>query len=373
MIGLVMSFNYVGLIVGSMVAPIIIRNVGYVRSFAAAASLGSASAIAHLLWVDLIPWIVFRTATGSSLSVMFVVAESWLNSSSTRQNRGRLLSVYSVVYIVSMGAAQPLMEFFPPSSFEVFGVTTVLISFCLIPVTIMRVAGEPGTDRERPRLFRTFMKSPLAGSGVIVAGIMAGATWSLTPLYGQQVGMDSGAIGTLMLIVAIGSMAFQWPLGWLSDTKSRRHAILWSVGLSALIAAVLAVVRPDGGALYLLVFLYGGFGMPLYSLSLALANDQFEPREMVRAAGAIVIFYGIGNVIGPVLASQFMRWVGPAGLFLAITLVLALFLAFVLLRMALVPVLPMRGTRYRLYPRTTVSAFQMLRKGKGRRRSSVSS
>jgi MFS family permease len=112
-VGLVMSSNYIGLIIGSMVAPIIIRNVGYVRSFAASASFGAGSAIAHLLWIDPVPWIVFRAATGFSLSVMFVVAESWLNSSSTSANRGRLLSVYSVVYIVSMGAGQPIMAIFP--------------------------------------------------------------------------------------------------------------------------------------------------------------------------------------------------------------------------------------------------------------------
>lgn len=368
MVGLIMSFNYVGLIIGSIIAPTIIRNVGYVRSFAAAASLGSASAVAHLLWIDLVPWLVFRAVTGLSLSVMFVVAESWLNSSSTSRNRGRLLSIYSVVYIVSMGAGQPLMEFFPPSSFEVFGLTTILISFCLIPVAIMRVTGEPNADREPPRLVRTFMKSPLAGSGVIAAGIMAGATWSLTPLYGQQVGMDSGAIGALMLIVSLGSMAFQWPLGWLSDTKSRRHAILWSVGGAALMAALIAMFRPAGGGLFVLIFLYGGLGMPLYSLSVALANDQFEPHEMVRAAGAIVIYYGLGSVIGPVLGSQFMRWIGPAGLFVSMALVMALLVAFVLVRMTLIPVLPKRKTRYRVYPRTTPSAFQLLRKVRVRRR-----
>jgi len=370
LVGLVMSANYIGLIIGSIVAPLIIRNVGYVRSFAASASLGAGSAIAHLLWIDPVPWIVFRGATGFALSVMFVVAESWLNSSSTSHNRGRLLSVYSVVYIVSMGAGQPIMAVFPPASFEIFGVTTILISFCLIPVTLMRVTGEPSTDRQPPRLIQTFAKSPLAGSGVIVAGIMAGATWSLTPLYGQQVGMDSGAIGTLMLLVSLGSMAFQWPLGWLSDTKSRRHAILWSLGSAAGAAALIALFRPSGGMLYVLIFLYGGFGMPLYSLSVALANDQFEPHEMVRAAGAIVIYYGLGSVSGPILAGRFMQWVGPAGLFLFMTIVLALMVGFVLIRMAPIPVLPRRQTRYRLYPRTTASAFQMLRKGRRRKRES---
>ena len=367
-VGLIMSFNYVGLIIGSMIAPKIIRNVGYVRSFAASASLGSASAIAHLLWIDLVPWLVFRAATGLSLSVMFVVAESWLNSSSTSHNRGRVLSVYSIVYIVSMGAGQPLMAVFPPSSFEVFGMTTILISFCLIPVAIMRVSGEPSADPEPPRLVQTFLKSPLAGGGIVVAGIMAGATWSLAPLYGQQVGMDSGAIGVLMLIVSLGSMAFQLPLGWVSDKTSRRRAILLSVGGAAIMAGLIALIRPSGALLSVMVFLYGGFGMPLYSLSVALANDQIEPREMVRAAGAIVIYYGLGNAVGPVLASQFMRWVGPSGLFLAMTLVMAVLLAFVLLRMTLIPALPKRESRYRLYPRTTASAFQLLRKVRSRRR-----
>jgi MFS family permease len=217
------------------------------------------------------------------------------------------------------------------------------------------------------------MKSPLAGSGVIVAGLMAGATWSLAPLYGQQVGLEGGAIGLLMLLVSVGTMVLQWPLGWISDKMSRRRAILWSVAISAATAALLAAIRPSGGLLYVLVFVYGGFGMPLYSLSVALANDQFEPHEMVRAAGAIVIYYGIGNVLGPVLGSQFMRWVGPGGLFLFITLVLALFLGFVLIRITLIPALPKRATRFRLYPRTSASAFQMLRKARPRRNRSPES
>ncbi|MFW6387693.1 MAG: MFS transporter [bacterium] len=367
-VGLIMSANYVGLIIGSMIAPRLIRNVGYVRAFAASASLGSASAISHLLLIDPLAWIVFRSATGFALSIMFVVAESWLNSSSTRANRGRLLSAYSVVYLVSMGAGQPLLAIFPAAGFEIFGATTVLLSFCLIPVAIMRVSGEPSPDRERPRLVQTFMKSPLAGSGVIVAGLMAGATWSLTPLYGQQVGLEGGAIGMLMLLVSVGTLALQWPLGWMSDKRSRRLAILWSIGISAVAAALLAAFRPSGGMLYVLILVYGGFGMPLYSLSVALANDQFEPNEMVRAAGAIVIYYGIGNALGPVLGSQFMRWVGPGGLFLSMTLVLALFLAFVLIRMTLIPALPKRATRYRLYPRTSAAAFQMLRKVRPRRK-----
>ena len=365
-VGLIMSANYVGLILGSMVAPILVRNVGFVRSFAASASLGSASAIAHLLLIDPIAWMVFRALTGLSLSVMFVVAESWLNSSSTNYNRGRLLTAYSVVYLVSMGAGQPLLALFPPASFEIFGATSVLISFCLMPVTVMRVAGEPNVDREPPRLVQTFMRSPLAGSGVVVAGIMTGATWSLTPLFGQQIGLQDGAIGLLMLLVSLGTVVLQWPIGWMSDKKSRRLAILWSAGSSAVAAALIVLFRPSGSMLYVLIFLYGGFGMPLYSLSVALANDHFEPHEMVRAAGAIVIYYGVGSVIGPLVGSLFMRWFGPTGLFVCMTLVQGLLFTFVLVRIPFINVLPKRKAGFRLYPRTSPSAFQLLRKVRGR-------
>lgn len=108
--------------------------------------------------------------------------------------------------------------------------------------------------------------------------------------------------------------------------------------------------------------------MPLYSLSVAFANDRFEPHEMVRAAGAIVIYYGIGSVAGPVLAGQFMRRIGPEGLFLFMAMILAILIAFVLVRMTLISAVPARKAKYRLYPRTSVSAFQLLRKVRVRRK-----
>jgi MFS family permease len=170
-----------------------------------------------------------------------------------------------------------------------------------------------------------------------------------------------------MLLVSVGTIVLQWPVGWLSDKKSRSLAILWSAGSAAVAAALIAMFRPDETMLYVLVFLYGGFGMPLYSLSVALANDHFEPHEMVGAAGAIVIYYGIGSVVGPLLGSQFMRWFGPTGLFFSMTIVLALLIAFVLVRMPVIRALPKRATGFRLYPRTSPSAFKMLRKVRVRR------
>lgn len=239
--GVIMSMFYVGLAAGIFIAAPVIRTVGYVRSFSAFASIASATAIMHVIIVNPYAWIVFRLAHGLCLSVMLVVVESWLNVSATVQNRGRILSLYAVVYHASRGLGQPLIGVFSPASFEIFGVTTVLTSLCLVPLALARVTGNPQTRKSSPMLVKTFMRSPLAGFGIVVNGLLFGASWSLIPRYGQQVGVAEAQIGVLMLLVSFGTLAFQWPLGWISDRRDRRKAILLSsvVGLVAALSLII--------------------------------------------------------------------------------------------------------------------------------------
>jgi MFS family permease len=363
MIGLILSANYVGLMIGSLIAPSFVRTVGYVRSFAAFASLGSVSALAHVLWIHPFPWLVFRTGTGFCLAVMLIVVESWLNSSTSNYNRGRILSIYSVVYLGSMGAGQPLLGAFPPAAFEIFGVTTILISLCLVPVALMRVGGQAETEWHPPRLISTFQRSPLAGTGILVSGLVTGATWSLTPRFAQQIGLAGNQVGLLMLLISLGTLTIQWPLGRMSDRQDRRQAILLSAGVALLLALVIAIGARSAFVLSILVFLFGGFSMPLYSLSIALANDQLSPAEMVNAAGAIVLYYGIGSAVGPFLASLVMTRIGPGGLFLFMGAILGVLVALAALRISIVPMISRRRrSEYRPYPRTTSAAFALLRR-----------
>jgi len=125
--------------------------------------------------------------------------------------------MYVVVYHASRGLGQPLIGLFSPAEFEIFGVTTVLTSLCLVPLALAKVTGQPQVRKSSPKLVKTFLRSPLAGLGIVVNGLLFGASWSLIPRYGQQVGVAEARIGVLMLLVSVGTLAFQWPLGWVSD------------------------------------------------------------------------------------------------------------------------------------------------------------
>jgi MFS family permease len=88
----------------------------------------------------------------------------------------------------------------------------------------------------------------------------------------------------------------------------------------------------------------------------------------VQAAGAILLYYGIGSALGPLFAGMSMAVVGPSGLFLFMAAILALYLLLVVARLRLAPHLRVRrATAYRAYPRTSPAAFELMRRVRPRR------
>jgi len=106
-IGLVMSAYFVGFVVGPWFIPRLISQVGHIRTFAAMASLASGVALAHVLIINTPAWMLLRFVHGISYSGMMLVVESWLNGSATFYDRGRILSIYSIVFYLSSAAGHP--------------------------------------------------------------------------------------------------------------------------------------------------------------------------------------------------------------------------------------------------------------------------
>ena len=51
--------------------------------------------------------------------------------------------------------------------------------------------------------------------------------------------------------------------------------------------------------------------MPLFSLSAAHANDRAGKGEFVLVNAALMLFYSIGAIVGPLAASYLMEGFGP--------------------------------------------------------------
>lgn len=333
-VGIIMSAYYVGYIAGSRLGPAFIYRVGHIRTFAALAAVAATMAGLHAMLVAPAAWFGFRLITGLCFAGLYVVMESWINGVTTNATRGLVLSVYMLVSLGGLAFGQQLLNLYSPAGFELFVLSSALISLSLVPfVLTTRVAPEvPATAGLDIR--RMYAISPLGIAGCFATGLTNGAFWGLGPLFAQGIGLSVAGISIFMSAVIFGGMALQLPLGRLSDRLDRRKLIMAACLSNTLLgAAIFAGAYRSDLLLFGLAFVFGGFALTLYSLCVAHTNDFMKEADLVDASGALLLAYGLGALLGPLLGSLLMVAIGPQGLFLYVAIASAALAAFALHRM----------------------------------------
>ena len=66
--------------------------------------------------------------------------------------------------------------------------------------------------------------------------------------------------------------------------------------------------------------LYGALAYTLYSLAVAHANDHARSEDFVKVSSGLLLLYGFGTMIGPMLGALLMGLLRPESLFLATAL-----------------------------------------------------
>ena len=332
--GLMMAAYYVGLLAGAIVTPKVVGNVGHVRTFAALASTASTAALVHAVFVDPWTWGAMRAVTGFCYAGLYVVAESWLNDRATNETRGTLLSVYMVVLLGGIASSQFLLNLADTNSYLLFVLASVLVSMALVPIS---VSATPVPEFEAPEplgLRALYRISPLGMVGALGTGMANAAVFSMSAVYGSTVGLSVPQIAIFVSASIVGGMAFQWPIGRLSDKLDRRR-VLTAVTFAAALAALLAslAARAEPLALYAMMFLVGGMSLPMYSLCIAHTNDYLTPKQMVSASGTLMMVGGAGAIFGPIGVSLLMSEMGSDGFFVCIGAVHTAIGVFALYRM----------------------------------------
>jgi MFS family permease len=304
--GIMMSGYFIGLFIGSMVAPKLVNRVGHIRVFSALASLASISILFHGVYIDPWLWMAMRVITGISFAGFYVVTESWLNDRASNATRGKVLSVYMLIVTGGMGAGQFLLNLAKPTDIDLFILISAIISFGLIPILLTAKPAPNFATSSKMSVFELYRASPLAVIGNCLTGMAQGTIFGLGAIYASSVLIDLKSISWFMACFLIGSLVFQWPVGFISDRIGRR-AIMAGLSVVAVICCLLAPITPkDGWLFYFVIMALGGAAMPMYSICIAYANDRLEPRQIVGASGSLVMVSGFGAMTGPILIAFFM-------------------------------------------------------------------
>ena len=314
----VMAAYFLGFLGGSKMAPELIRRVGHIRVFAALGSFISAILILYPVMTNPIAWIVLRIAIGFCFSAVYVTAESWLNNAATNENRGQSLSLYLMVQMIGIIAAQALLAFGDPSGFVLFVIPSVLVSISFAPI-LLSVNPTPAFETTKPMTLRKlFHTSPLGCVGIFLLGGVFAAQFGMSAVYGTEAGLSVKQISVFVSTVYIGALVLQYPIGWLSDRMDRRVLICGTALVGGFAGLVGLVFDEYFTVLLIVAFLVGGASNPLYSLLLAYTNDFLQREDMAAASGGLLFINGVGAVTGPIITGWIMSVIGPSGFWLFI-------------------------------------------------------
>ncbi|MEN8821134.1 MAG: MFS transporter [Abyssibacter sp.] len=360
-IGLLLSSFFVGFIAGCQLTPVFVKSVGHIRTFTALASIASAAALGHALLVDPVWWMLLRAVTGVCIAGLNMIIESWINERAPSEKRGRILAVYRMVDFSALLIGQMLLTLADPMGFALFALVSILISLALVPVALSTAVAPQPIKGARLNIRKLWTISPVAAAGTLSCGAANGAFWALGPVYVQQAGYDIGVIATFMSTVILGGALGQWPLGVLSDLVDRRRVIV-SIALGTLVGAS-ALALYGGLSLWLLLpvgMLFGAMSMPVFAISAALAHDRAQPGEYVETSGGLLLLYGVGAMVGPLIGAQAMELAGASALFFYAAGVYAIFAVFTASEIRRRPPAPFEDMApYVPVPRTTPTVFEL--------------
>ena len=303
----------------------------------------SAGLIAFTLWAEPWAWTVLRILVGFCMSGIYVAAESWLNNATTNETRGKVLSTYMIAQTLGIIGAQGLLTLGDAATSALFIGASILVSISFAPI-LLSVTPAPAVEVAKPMSLRgLFVGSPLGTVGHFscwAASMPRNRAWGA--VFGSQIALSANQIALFRGDAVRGRPAAAIPdrlaVGPVRPAQGDlRHPPV--MGALACGLGWLAGSGPDTLADWGLwplmgaAFLAGGMTTPLYALLIAHANDFLSAEEMPAASGGLVFTFGLGAILGPLLAGWAMQGLGPYAFWLVLGATFAVMAAYAAWRM----------------------------------------
>ncbi len=343
-LAIVTSGYFVGFLSGARLTPVMIRRVGHVRVFAALGSFMSAAVITLPLLTEPWAWTILRVLVGFCMSGIYVTAESWLNDASSNETRGKVLSAYMIAQTLGLIGAQGLLTLGDAATSALFIVASILVSVSFAPI-LLSVTAVPVTEAARPMPLRQlFSDAPLSTVGIFLLGCVYATQTGMAAVFGTQIDLSADQIAMFVAMMFAGALIFQYPIGWLSDRIDRRKVIFYAAVIGASACGIGWFAEDRFWYLMAAAFLAGGVTAPLYALFLAYTNDFLSLEDMPAASGGLVLTFGIGAIMGPLIAGWAMQHFGPFAFWLVIGVTFIGIALYALYRMTKRAALPAEET-----------------------------
>ena len=332
-VGLLSSGWSFGFVLACLVVGRLVSSVGHVRSFAGLAAISGSAALLLPALNDQIAWVALRVVIGFCFGGLSLVIESWLNERSGTEQRASIFAAYMTVSLLASLGGTLSLRFLDPAQPLPYTLMGICVVLSIVPVALSRAPLPQPIAPFTVNLRTLWRVSPTGVFGCFAVGLVSGALGGLLPAYGLHTGMSAHQVASLLAATLIGGALAYYPAGALSDRMDRRIVIMALSFISAALCGVL-VLQPHlpAGETFLLVGAFGFFQFPIYGICIARTNDWVRQQSFSEIASELLVVYGVGTVLGPLLAAVMMQR-GTQYLFLFMGVVLAVLAVFTAVRM----------------------------------------
>jgi MFS family permease len=363
-IGLIATAEALGFLAGCLYAHKVIAPVGLERAYATFASVKSV-AILGLYFADSVPTLaVLRCLIGINAAGLAIIVESWLNALVPNEQRGRVLTIYVLVYGLFFGVGQLFSQNLEVRGPELFLIAGIATTLALVPMVAIDVRAPVLPRRIKLEILKALRTSPVSVTACLLNGLILTAFTTVGPLFGARVGFDQQHIVLLMACVSLGGLFLQWPIGYFSDKIDRLHALIGlGLGILAVAAALVWADQSMPFAVLALLFgVFGGLAESLYAVGVAHANDRAPAADYVALSSTLLFVWALGSSVGPTAGTFAIQLITPRAFFvyvMVLTLVFTLFAVWRLSRRKADPIVESRE-EFLAYPQTSPEIYEWL-------------
>lgn len=327
-IGVNAAMHAVGVLLIAPVLPLLVARFGVRRLILAALLLAALVLVGFAASPAIWTWFVLRVLLGIASEMLFVLSETWTSHLSTEATRARSMAAYMVGMSLGFAAGPLLLSATGVSGMVPFLAGAAPLAAAMLLIAAPQVMAPVFGPAEGANPLRYLRLAPVAMAATMLNAAIETSGLSFLALYAMSLGWSEPRATHLLSAMMVGAIVLQLPIGWLGDRIDRLRLVSALALLAAAGALIWPLVLGIPWLALLVVFLWGGLFVGIYTLMLTIVGSRFQGAELVGIYGVMGLLWGVGALIGPVLAGVAMD-ATRHGLPLFVALVCLLFLAFV--------------------------------------------